>query len=98
MKSRTNQSGFSIIEIAVVVVLVGIVALLGYTFYNRQNSNPVADTATATQSAVATDVPVAPAVKSTGDLDAALAILDQTNPAGSNNADATLLDSQVANF
>lgn len=94
MSLRTNQSGFSVIELAIAIVIVAIIGFAGYSVYHRQHNQ----SAVASQPATASDVPAAPAVSSTSDLDKAAAALDQTDPGGSNNTDAAQLDSQIANF
>lgn len=101
MKYRTNQSGFSVVELAIVVVIVAVLGFIGYTVYNRQNNKTASTTTVTTAStnpAKANDVASAPNINSTSDLDKAQATLDQTNPSGSNNTDATQLDAQLANF
>jgi prepilin-type N-terminal cleavage/methylation domain-containing protein len=102
MRTRTNQSGFSVVELAIVFVILAVLALVGYGIYSRQNSETVDSSTNQTGSsksaAKANDIPSVPAVNSTGDLDKALATIDQTDPGGSNNTDASQLDSQLTNF
>jgi prepilin-type N-terminal cleavage/methylation domain-containing protein len=103
MKYRTGQSGFSAVELLIVVVIVAAIGLVGYGVYNRYTNNTVSTgqpTAPGRvgQAATATDVESAPPVNSTGDLNKALATLNQTDPNGSNNTDANRLDSQLADF
>lgn len=104
MRSRTNQAGFSAVELILIFVVVGILAFVGFSVYNRHNK---ADTAQSTntsqqhntsETAQADDVATAPGVNSTSDLDKAAATLDQTDPGGSNDADASQLDTQVSDF
>lgn len=102
MGIRTNQSGFSGVELAIVLAMVGVLGFVGYDVYNRQNTK-MADSSNTSQTAraespQATDVATAPSVNSTSDLDKASAMLDQTDPSGSNNTDASQLDSQLAIF
>jgi prepilin-type N-terminal cleavage/methylation domain-containing protein len=99
MKLRTNQSGFSAVEIVIVLVIVGAIGLVGYTVYNRQQDKATDGTSqqSAEQSPTATDVQSAPEVKSTEDLDKAEAVLDATDP-GSSNTDAGMLDSETSAF
>jgi Tfp pilus assembly protein PilE len=103
MSTHTNQSGFSVVELAIILVVVGVLAFVGYNIYSRQNSNKTADSSTTSKTAgpepaKANDVTSAPNIKSTSDLDKASAALDQTDPGGSNNSDANQLDTQLANF
>lgn len=100
MKRHTNRSGFSILEVAIIVVVIAIIGLLAYTFYNRRASDAAlnGNNRTNSQSAVATDVETAPAINDTASLDAAETVLDQTNPGGSNNADASQLDAELSTF
>jgi Tfp pilus assembly protein PilV len=99
MRTRTHTSGFSIVELAVIVIAVGILGLLGYSLYNNFTSPNTADQSATVQSAQATDVATAPAtITTTSDLDKATAILDQTNTSGSNGTDSGQIDSQLTNF
>lgn len=98
MKLRSNQSlGFSIIEIIIVLAVVVVLGFLGYTAYKTISSNDSGHQASG-ESAIANDVKSAPPVENTSDLDAAEAVLDQTDLSGSNNTDATQLDSQLSTF
>jgi len=90
-----NQSGFTLVEIAIVIVVVGIIAFLGYTFYNNQIQKSASDESS--QSAVAEDVDSAPEINSTEDLDAAEEVLDGTDPSG-NSSDSSQLDAELAEF
>ncbi|HSX07549.1 MAG TPA: hypothetical protein VLG11_01515 [Candidatus Saccharimonadales bacterium] len=77
----------------------------GYGVYKHQNAKTARNSSTngTTQTssadpAKATNVAASPKISSTGDLDKASAILDHTDPDGSNGADASQLDAQSANF
>lgn len=102
MRTRTNQSGFSVIELAIVLAVVGILGFVGYTVYNRQNTKTVnsSDTSqpSSSGSSKADDVASEPSVRSTSDLDKAADTLDQTDPSASNNTDQSQLESQLNNF
>lgn len=99
MKLRTNQSGFSIVEVIVVIVALAVIGLLGYTFYNSQVGKPASsDQASSSQSASANDVKTAPEITDTAGLDQAAATLDQTDPSGGSNDDTSQLDAELANF
>ena len=100
MKSRHSQTGFSIVELLVVVAVLALIGFVGYRVYSALNgNNTTADTTqVANQSSTANDVTSAPAVNSTSNLDDAQKALDQTDPGGSNNADAGQLNSELAAF
>ena len=101
MNIRSRQAGFSLVEILIVVAVVAVLGLVGYTVYNRQTDKTANTSNTqqlANQTPSAEDVKSAPNVSSTNDLYNAMLVLDQTDPGGSNNSDATQLDSQVSNF
>lgn len=97
--SRINQSGFSIVELGVIVVVILVLGFVGYGVYSRQQtstSNSTSNSATATDKA--TDVPAAPYVSTSSDLDKAVKTLDQTDPSGSNNSDSQQIDNQMSSF
>jgi len=97
MKTRHDQSGFSIVEILLVVAVLAIIGFLGYTFYNNQvNKTASSDQQESSQAVMVSDVNTAPAINSTSDLDAATKTLDQTDP--SSSSDVSQLDSELANF
>lgn len=105
MTKQQNQQGFSTFIIVIIIAVIAIIGLVGFNVYNRQQaSKSVADdeaipTKMVTQeSDTASDVKTAPAINNTTDLDNAEKILDQTDPGGSNNSDASQLDSQTSGF
>ncbi|MES2971285.1 MAG: hypothetical protein V4702_03130 [Patescibacteria group bacterium] len=101
MKLRTNQSGFSAVELIIILAVVAGLGFVGYTVYDRQPDKKTTDNTSQqpkNESATATDVGSAPEIKSTSDLDKASATLDQTDPDGSNSTDASQLDSEVSTF
>ncbi len=103
MTLRNNHSGFSVVELAIVVAVVAALGFIGYSVYSRQNTSTTASTATApavaaTQSPIATNVSSAPQINSTADLDAALNELNQNDPSTANSSDSSLLTSQSATF
>jgi len=101
MRIRTNQAGFSVVELLIILIFVGVLGFVGYTVYHRQHTK-TADTAGSSQAdnnqPTTNNVASAPSISSTSDLDKAAATLDQTDPSGSNNADASQLDSQTTNL
>lgn len=94
MKLRFNQSGFSIVEILIVVVVLGLIGLISYNFYTKQSDTTA--NSTTSQSATAEDVPAAPEVTSTSDLDIASTMLDEADT--SSSSDSAELDSQLQSF
>lgn len=89
--SHFNKSGFSIIELVIVVAVVGLIGALGYTFYSRQQVAKEAASTTRTA-----DVPAAPEIKSTTDLTAAAKVLDATTVG--DESDNAQLDTELKNF
>lgn len=98
MRLKGNQSGFSIVEIVIVLAVVGFTGLLGYTAYNRIHDSKTASNQATVQPATASDVKSAPAIKSVSDLDSAQATLDQTNLGASSTTDANELDNEMSAF
>ena len=90
MRLRTNQTGFSAVEILIVAVVLGLIGFVSYTFYTRQNDK-TADTITTSR-----DVPAVPEITSTSDLDKASVMLDEADTDSS--ADSAKLDSQLQTF
>lgn len=103
MSLQNIQSGFSVVELVIVLAVVGVLGFVGYSVYDRQNTK-TADSSAGTsqtarsQAAKASDVASSPTISSTSDLNKAAAILDQTDPSGTNNADASQLDTQSDTF
>lgn len=94
MKLRTSQSGVSIVEILIVIVVLGLIGFIGYNFYAKQSDKPADDSTS--QTATAKDIPTAPEVTSTNDLDKASAMLDGSDT--SSSSDSAELDSQLQAF
>jgi prepilin-type N-terminal cleavage/methylation domain-containing protein len=94
---RKTNSGFSAVEILVVLVVVGIVGGLGYVFYNRmQGDTTPATQASTTQPMTTSDVPTAPQITTVSDLDNAQQALDQSNV--SSSSDTSQLDNNTSSF
>lgn len=87
------QKGFSIIEVAIVVVILGIIGFLAYSTYMHQQTAKVTSTQ---QSHTATDVPTAPAVNSSSDLTTAQQTVDNLNV--DDGSDSSQLNSQLNAF
>lgn len=105
MTSLHKQKGFAIIEPIVILIVIAVVVLAGWTIYHRGHKSAPAKSSTSstagsagTQSPTATDVSSAPAVNSTSDLDKAEQVLDQNDPGTANSSDSTQLSSQASNF
>lgn len=101
MGIRTNQSGFSVIELVIVLLVVSIVGVIGYKVYNRSQNKTASSTSaqSAEGSEKATDVASVPtSVKTTSDLAKADKTLDATDPGSSNNSDSSQLDTAMAAF
>lgn len=97
MRRPANNSGFSAIELLIVIVVVGLLGFVGYTVYNHQNNKNTDSTNTKSQTtSTSSDVPVAPQINSTSDLDKATTELDQTDTGS--NSDSSALDSQLNSF
>jgi prepilin-type N-terminal cleavage/methylation domain-containing protein len=94
MKTRTS-AGFSLIELIIVVVVIGIVILLGVVGYSRWQENRATKVDTAVQTDSAASVP---AVNSTKDLDTAADALDKTDLTTDNSSDTSQLGGQASAF
>jgi hypothetical protein len=92
---KRNQFGFSIVEAAIAVVVVGAIGVTGYLAYDRIKDTDKSPTAT--QQTDEADVPTAPAVEESGDLDAALKTLDDTDIDAS-ASDSAALDTEASSF
>lgn len=101
MKRQINQSGFSAVELIIILVVVSALGFAGYAFYNRQQDQKTTDNSvqqTVEEPATASDVAPTPEIKSINDLDNATAVLDQTDPSNSNSSDTSQLDSELSAF
>lgn len=90
-----TKSGFAIVELVAILVVVGLLSFVGYTAYNKLHNN-ASVASTTTQKPVATDVKPTPAINSTSDLTNAESTLDQTDT--SSSSDLNSLDSQLNAF
>jgi len=97
MRIRKQQSGFAVVELVVVVVILAAIGFVGWQVYQKQSGATTANTPPTanTQSPVAKDVSAAPSVDSTSDLDAALNTLNQNDPSTANSSDSSQLSSQT---
>lgn len=91
-----RQRGFTIVEVFIVLLIaVVIVAGTYFVFKSRNADSPAAKDAAATGAVNAEDVPAAPEVKTTADLDTSTNTLDQAQLDGS---DDSALDAQADGF
>jgi prepilin-type N-terminal cleavage/methylation domain-containing protein len=98
MKLLKNQTGFSVVEVAVVVVILAILGFAGYTVYSKQrDSKKTSSNTSQDANSAAGQVKSAPDINSTSDLDKAQATLDQTNP-DATDSDTAELDTQLSAF
>ena len=93
--SSASNAGFSLVEIAIIAAFVGIVGLLGYTYYDKLQTIK-ADDAAVSQAVIAPVVSTLPAITSPADLMSAENTLDNTTIGGM--SDNAQLDSQTVNF
>lgn len=81
MKSSSRTQGFGIVPIVMVLAVVVVIGLIGFTLWNRTQTASL--DSTADQQAVDT----APTIKNKEDLDAAMRSLDATDIAGTTTQD-----------
>lgn len=88
MSTAARKRGFSVIELTIAIVTLGLLGYLGYVFLTRPSIS--------TQNPVATDVESSPQIKSTADLKNAEKVLDSADldQAG----DSSLLSSNLSSF
>lgn len=105
MKRLTSDSGFSIIELLLVIVAFGLIGFAARYVYQTNKLADTLNTTTVAQSAAptaattaVTPVLVTPVVQTPSDLTAAAASLDQTDPTTSNSSDSATLDTELASF
>ncbi len=85
-------SGFSAVEVLIVITLVVLVGLVGYNVYSM---NVARNNSTTEQQAIADQTPEAPEINNESDLDTAAQTLDAVDIDESNN-DLQQLDSETA--
>lgn len=96
MNHLKQQNGFSLVEIVIVVIVIAVIAALGYVAWNKfANQDEQMETSTS-QPATADDVPTAPQIETTDDLDEASTTLDEIDLNGS--GDDAQLEREVESF
>ena len=96
MSITRKQLGFSLVEGLIVIAVIALVAAVGYVAWNQFNNNNDQVITTSEQKAVAEDVPAAPEINETGDLDEANAALDSVEVGGSD--DSATLEREAESF
>ena len=96
MRITRKQLGFSLVEGLIVIAVIALVAAVGYVAWNQFNNNNDQVITTSEQKAVAEDVPAAPEINETGDLDEANAALDSVEVGGSD--DSATLEREAESF
>jgi prepilin-type N-terminal cleavage/methylation domain-containing protein len=92
MERNMRKSGFSAVEVIIVLVIVGIIGALSVVGYNRWKQTQTKSTSTDTSQQSAAG---APEIKKTSDLDKATTTLDQ---ADLDDTGASDLDTQSSSF
>jgi len=88
MNRTTRQSGFHVIELALVLVVMGLIGVVGYkVMHSRSSNNNVANT---TQS-----LPSAPAISQTKDLDTASSTIDELDTSTTNLNELSSLEQEL---
>jgi type II secretory pathway pseudopilin PulG len=94
MRTRSSQTGFSLVEITLAAAVVIIIGALGYVFYtNYQNSQTKAD-----EASQATDTSEAPAITNASDLDTATKALDDSDLESNSSDDLSNIDKDLSAF
>jgi len=89
-----SQSGFTAVEIAVVVAVVVVIGFLGYTFYNNYQQKQ-ADAGESSQTADTTE---APAITTADDLDKADTVLNASDLEAASKNDLSEIDKDSNEF
>jgi predicted negative regulator of RcsB-dependent stress response len=101
MRTKEKSSGFAVVELVLIVVVLAVAGFTGWWVYQRQQgitvSSPAA-TALNDTSPVATNVSSAPTIQSSNDLNSALQVLNQNDPSAGNSSDITQLNTQASGF
>jgi Tfp pilus assembly protein PilE len=101
MRNKEKSSGFTVVELVLIVVVLAVAGFTGWWVYQRQQDTTVSSPATAAlndTSPVATNVSSAPAIQSSSDLNNALQVLSQNDPSAGNSSDINHLNTQTSGF
>lgn len=98
---KLSQSGFTAVELVLVVVIVAAIAGTGYfVWHENAKSSPASTAVNTTASSYqspTTLTPPAPQITTASDLNAAMQALNQTN-ISANNSDSSQLSTQASGF
>ena len=93
----TKQSGFSMVEIILVLVILGLTGFIGYSVYTHRAGTPTVSSQPPTGGQpTANNVSSPPQVNSASNLDQAQQTLDQNDPTSANTSDSLQLNSQLS--
>lgn len=96
---KLSQTGFSVIEFALVLVVIVALGGIGYVVWHSHKPSSQSGTTTTTSSYVppSTSTPAAPQVNSASDLNSAMQALNQTDVTAG-NTDSSQLGTQASSF
>lgn len=94
MRTRSSQTGFSVVEITIAAAVVIVIGTLGYVFYtNYQNNQTKADETSQTA-----DTSDAPAITTASDLDTATKTLDDSDLESNSADDMSTIEKDLSAF
>jgi len=93
MKLGKPQNGFSLIELVIILMALGVVVLAGIKVYGLRTNSQSGQNSTAAVSA--TNIPT---INSASDLDKVNQTLDDNDPASASAADTAQLDKDLSNL
>lgn len=96
MSHLHRESGVGHVALVLVVLVFGAIGAIGYTLY--ANPQQPEEAVVTTQQNPAINVPDAPKIDKVSDLDQAVNVLDQVDPASSSAIDGSQLESQFQTF
>jgi predicted negative regulator of RcsB-dependent stress response len=97
MRLIRKQSGFSVVELLLIIVVIGILVFVGYFVYNKQRENKATSSSQSQdQSVTEAEVKEPPQVTTAKDLDTVDKALDDTSL--DEDPDSRQLDAQLSEF